>query len=115
MAATSLPPLEARKTPPLTAPCVRRVHERTSTAVTTGVLTLEELIEIVDRSRGHALPEANGPEKPSNCLGLTPLEFAAVIDELERMLHIPLLLEALLCRSASDLVAFVNTQATSAA
>ena len=83
--------------------------------MTTGVLTLDELIEIVDRRCDGPSPEDTGPESPSNCLGLTPREFAAVIDELERMLHIPLLLEALRCRSAPDLVAFVNTQATSAA
>lgn len=83
--------------------------------MTTGVLTLNDLIEIVDRRRDRSSPAAEGPESPSNCLGLTPPEFSAVVDELERMLHIPLLLEALRCNSAADLVAFVNTQATSAA
>ena len=83
--------------------------------MTTGVLTLDELIEIVDRRCDRPSPQATGKEGGSNCLGLTPPGFAAVIDELERMLHIPLLLEALRCRNAADLVAFVNTQATSAA
>lgn len=83
--------------------------------MTTGVLTLDELIEIIDRRRDRRSPEAPGQESASNCLGLTSQEFAAVIDELERILHIPLFLEALRCCSASDLVAFVNTQATSAA
>ena len=82
--------------------------------MTTGVLTPDELVEII-RTTCNAARPAHGTPGAANCLGLRPHEFDAVIGELERRLHIPLLLEARLCGTAAELVAFVNSQATSAA
>ena len=84
----------------------------------TGALTMDELMEIVgvvERSAPAGRPHVDGHRPASNCLALHQEMFEAVIAELERRLHIPLFLESLSCRSATDLVTFVNIQATSAA
>jgi hypothetical protein len=49
----------------------------------------------------------------TNYLGLTSGQFDRVIAELERRFYIPLLGEALQCRSRAQLVAVINTQVTS--
>jgi hypothetical protein len=49
----------------------------------------------------------------TNYLGLTSGQFERVIAELERRFYIPLLGEALQCRSRAQLVAVINTQVTS--
>jgi hypothetical protein len=72
---------------------------------------LPELAEALRVVTGHARPAPGG----ANCLALEPADFEAVIDELERRCHIPLLLEARRCRTPAELVALVRTQLTSGA
>jgi hypothetical protein len=84
--------------------------------VITGPLTLLELTEVVAavcRRPPGPLPAAAHPRPAANCLGLPPEEFGQVVAELERRFALPLLAEALWCRSQPELVALVNTQVTS--
>jgi hypothetical protein len=113
--ADGLPPRAPRQ---LGVPAVRRSHR--SSTVPPGVLTLHELVDLVDAvcERGHApgpaaAATAGEPHPDPNCLGLTCAQFEAVVTELERRCGIPLLRESLQCSSPEDLVALVNTQVTS--
>jgi NAD binding domain of 6-phosphogluconate dehydrogenase len=113
--AGGLPPRAPRQ---LGVPAVRR--SRRSSTVPPGVLTLQELVDLVDAvcERGlapgpAAAATAGEPHPDPNCLGLTGAQFEAVVTELERRCGIPLLRESLQCSSPEDLVALVNTQVTS--
>jgi hypothetical protein len=100
----------------------RRSSPRSSTAldVPPGVLTRDELTDVVDavrrRDRGTgSTPRATTGAAPpgSNCVGLAPSEFEDVVTELERRYRVPLLREALRCGTPGELVALVNEQVTS--
>jgi hypothetical protein len=82
-----------------------------------GVLTLPELMDLVDTVRRATLADQGQAAGPGglagNCLELPPVAFEAVIEELERQCRIPLLREALSCRSARELVRLVNVQVSS--
>jgi hypothetical protein len=84
-----------------------------------GVLTLQELTAAVDAACGSDggtvadLSRIGGRLPRENCLGLESGQFEGVIAELERRCHVPLLREALECRTPGELVALVNTQVTS--
>lgn len=82
------------------------------TSVPAGVLTLQELTELVDGVRATAQPAAHR-DGDANCLGLAPAEFDGVVSELEQRLRIPLLREARLCSTPAELVGLVNTQVMS--
>ena len=85
-----------------------------------GVLTLDELMDMVTRVRGREprprpvtpVPEA-GPSTDGTHLGLASSEFEDVVVELERRCGIPLFAEARRTSSFAELVAFVNSQVTS--
>jgi hypothetical protein len=85
-----------------------------------GVLTLEELMDVVDHVRGcdpgprPASPvTAVGPPPDPTYLGLASSQFEDVITELERRCGIPLLTEARRTSTFVELVALVNSQVTS--
>lgn len=85
-----------------------------------GVLTLDELMDVVDgvRRRGDGGGPASRavavePRSGTNCLGLPPSQFGDVITELERSCGIPLLGEAVRCSTPGELVSLVNTQVAS--
>jgi hypothetical protein len=84
--------------------------------VPAGVLTLQELAEVVDGvRRDSSAPIAAGAEQDgdANCLGLAAPEFDGVITELEQRCRIPLLHEARQCSTPAELVGLVNTQVMS--
>jgi hypothetical protein len=94
------------------------VRNRPRPSTPLGVLTLQELRAAVDAADtcGGGIgerPPIGGRASRANCLGLEPGQFEGVIAELERRCHIPLLREALQCRTPGELVALVNTQVTS--
>jgi len=78
-------------------------------SVRAGVLTLQELTEMV----AARTPGAPGRDDDANCLGLAAPEFDGVITELEQRCRIPLLHEARQCSSPAELVGLVNTQVMS--
>jgi hypothetical protein len=85
-----------------------------------GVLTLAELMDLVDTvrrrdpgSRPDPRVPVGGPRSDANCLGLTTSAFEDVIAELEGLFGIPLLLEARRAGTCIELVALVNSQVTS--
>jgi hypothetical protein len=85
-----------------------------------GVLTLQELMDVVDHVRGcdpgprPASPvTAVEPPPDPTYLGLASSQFEDVITELERRCGIPLLTEARRTSTFVELVALVNSQVTS--
>jgi hypothetical protein len=100
----------------------RRSSPRSSTGldVSPGVLTRDELIDVVDAVCGRgggtrSTPGAasGGAHLDTNCLGLASSEFKNIVTELERRYRVPLLREALQCSTPEELVALVNQQVTS--
>lgn len=84
--------------------------------MTTGVLTLDELMELVAgvrRQRSAQQPPNRSRRHGLAGLGLSEPEFALVVGELERQCYVPLLELALRADNAEELVALVNTQTTS--
>jgi hypothetical protein len=85
-----------------------------------GVLTLEELMDLVhtvrgrvsDPERASGVPAAETSTDPTH-LGLASTEFEDVIAELERRCGVPLFPEARGTSSFAELVALVNSQVTS--
>ncbi|MGY1683780.1 NAD(P)-binding domain-containing protein [Geodermatophilus sp. SYSU D01176] len=106
----------AQPVPPIPSPHAPEVGHGHQPSAPLGVLTLQELSTVVDAARGDGTGErpsvGRGPAQ-DNCLGLGSRQFEAVIAELERRCHVPLLREALQCRTPGELVALVNTQVTS--
>jgi hypothetical protein len=92
----------------------------TAPGVPTGVLTIKELMDVVDTvCARHDAPRqasrmtAAESRHEANCLGLASSEFEDVITELERSCGIPLRREAVQCSTPVQLVALVNRQVTS--
>ncbi|MGY1643830.1 NAD(P)-binding domain-containing protein [Geodermatophilus sp. SYSU D00703] len=88
--------------------------------VAPGVLTLDELMDVVGTVRRRdpgrrPAPSAAAvePRSGANCLGLGSVQFEDVITELERSCGIPLHREAVQCSTPAELVALVNRQVTS--
>jgi hypothetical protein len=108
--------------PAAVVPPPRDGHHRPSVVPRThlGVLTLEELMDVVDRVSGRE-PRPRPPSRVAAValppdpghLGLASSEFADLVTELERRCGIPLLPEARRTTSFTELVALVNSQATS--
>jgi 6-phosphogluconate dehydrogenase-like protein len=85
-----------------------------------GVLTVDELMDLVDAVRARRDAARSGSGTPgdearqdANCLGLASWEFEDVVSELERSNGIPLRREVARCSSPVELVALVNRQVTS--
>jgi hypothetical protein len=99
---------------------VAGVRQCTAPGVPPGVLTVDELMDLVDavRARRNAARPGSGtpgdePRQDANCLGLASWEFEDVVSELERSNGIPLRREVARCSSPVELVALVNRQVTS--